>query len=337
MRYIFRERLILFAGAVLVCVVFIAALVIGRYGVIPPSEIIFAFINPSYIPKAHRNILLMIRLPRALAAFLVGSSLAVSGQVYQSTFGNKLVSPDILGVSSGCCAGAGIAMLSELGTFGVSVCAFLGGTLAVSAALTLPKLFRNRSSLSLVLSGIIVGAFMNSLISLMKYIADKSDKLSDLTYWMMGSLSGAKMNDVLAAATVMAACMAVLILNSWSIDIISLGREEALSLGTDYTSCRLVIIACSTLLTASSVSISGNIGWVGLVIPHISRAIVGSRAKYCIPASILCGGWFMIFADMLIRVISVDEIPASVITGLAGALIYTIILVKKDRDLDDSA
>ena len=327
----------IFALAILVFIAFIAALTVGRYGVIPPSEILSALINSANISKAHRNILLMIRLPRTLAAFLVGSSLAVSGQVYQSTFSNKLVSPDILGVSSGCCAGAGMAMLCEMGTFGVSACAFLGGTIAVSAALFLPKLFRNRSSLSLVLSGIIVGAFMNSLISLMKYIADKNDKLSDLTYWMMGSLSGAKMNDVLVAAPIMSICMAVLLLNSWSIDIISLGREEALSLGTDYTSCRLVIIACSTLLTASSVSISGNIGWVGLVIPHISRALVGSRAKHCIPASILCGGGFMIFADMLIRIISVDEIPASVITGLSGALIYTVILVKKGRELDDRA
>lgn len=281
------------------------------------------------------NVIQYIRLPRTLGALLIGGALSVSGLVYQNVFNNKLVSPDILGVNSGCCVGAGIAILIGINNNFISVFAFLFGILSVFAALILPKLFRNKSTIMLVLSGIIVGAFMNSVIGIIKYVADKEDKLSAITFWMMGSLSGTTIDELLPIFIICLLSCLVLFVMSFRIDAISLGREEASSIGIKYKTNMTIVIMFSTLLTAASVSLCGSVGWVGLVIPHITRAIVGNRSRETITISFFMGAIFMVIVDCLSRTISVDEIPLSIITGILGAIIYTIVLLKKGRVIND--
>ena len=320
-------------------IVFCMALMIGHYGFIDPITLVKAVISSmgleTDISRSSVNIVTLIRFPRTLASFLVGGALAVAGLVYQNTFNNKLVSPDILGVSSGCCVGAGIAILMGMNGTMISILAFVFGFGAVILSLLLPKLFKNKSSLTLVLSGIIVGSFGTSIIGLLKYLADRDDKLAELTFWMMGSVSSVTTRDDLYVLPIVLVCFVVLVIMSMRIDIVSFGRDEAQALGINYKANRLIIVGCSTLLTAASVSISGNVGWVGLVVPHIARALVGNKSKESLPIAFLFGSMFMMFVDMLARTMSHDEVPLSIITGILGGIIYTIVLMKKGRMLNE--
>ena len=240
-----------------------------------------------------------------------------------------------MGVSSGCCVGAGIAILLGMSSGLVRLMAFAFGFLAVSIAIFLPRLFRNHSALTLVLSGIIVGSFMDSILAIIKYIADRNDKLADIVFWIMGSLAGIQMDEVLSSTLINIVPLVILLFMGWKINVVSLGMEEAQSLGVNYKRDRLIIIACSTLLTANCVSISGNVGWVGLVIPHIARALVGDDSRTSMPIAALAGGLFLMSVDILSRLVSVNEIPLSIITGLIGAVIYTVVLARRGRYLNE--
>ena len=319
----------------LTLVSFVASISVGRAGVTNPINVILSFWRNEEGSAQMVRIFLNIRIPRACASFLVGSCLAVSGLVYQTTFNNKLVSPDILGVGSGCCVGAGIAILFGMSAVMIRTMAFIFGFLSVLIAITLPKLFRNHSALTLVLSGIIVGSFMDSVLALIKYMADKQDKLADIIFWIMGSLVGIQVDEVAYSTVISIVPFVILLLMAWRVNVISLGVEEAQSLGIDYKLNRLVIVACATLLTANCVSISGNVGWIGLVIPHIARAFVGDDARVSLPISALCGGLFLMIIDTLSRLISVNEVPLSIITGFLGAVIYTVVLAKRGRYIND--
>ena len=315
--------------------VFVLSIAIGRAGITNPLKLMQAVLKKSEDYNQMLRILQNIRIPRALASFMVGACLSVAGLVYQTTFNNKLVSPDILGVSSGCCVGAGIAILLEMPAGMIRIMAFVVGFVAVSIAIFLPKLFRNHSALTLVLSGIIVGSFMDSILAIIKYIADHREKLADIVFWIMGSLAGIQMDEVLISTLINIVPFIVLLFMGWRINVVSLGLEEAQSLGINYKRDRLIIIACSTLLTANCVSISGNVGWVGLVIPHIARAFVRDDARLAMPAAAVSGGLFLMSVDVLSRLVSVNEIPLSIITGFIGAIIYTIVLARRGRYLND--
>ena len=316
-------------------VAFIVSIAIGRAGITNPLKLIQTIHGDSEDYKQMLRILLNIRIPRSLASFMVGACLSVAGLVYQTTFNNKLVSPDILGVGSGCCVGAGIAILLGLPAGMIRMMAFIFGFMAVSIAIFLPKLFRNHSALTLVLSGIIVGSFMDSILAIIKYIADHKEKLADIVFWIMGSLAGIQMDEVMISASINVFPFIVLLIMGWRINVVSLGMDEAQSLGINYKRDRMIIIACSTLLTANCVSISGNVGWVGLVIPHIARAFVGDDSRLSMPVAALTGGLFLMCVDILSRLISVNEIPLSIITGFIGAIIYTIVLARRGRYLND--
>ena len=334
-----RFRIVLFSVCSLSIVVFVVSLIVGQYGCINPSylfKIVLNSFGANYeLPASYSNIIQLIRLPRTLAAFLVGGALSVSGLVYQNTFNNKLVSPDILGVSAGACVGAGIAILSDLNGTMISLFAFVIGFLSVLIALLLPKLFRNQSTVTLVLSGIIVGALMNSIISMIKFLADRNDKLAEITFWIMGAVTGTTTKEVGCVLPLIIIPTIILFLVSPRIDIISLGSEEAQSLGINYKMDRLLVVVCSTFLTAASVSVCGNVGWIGLVIPHISRALVGNRTTESLPISFFCGGSFLMIVDMISRTVSKDDLPLSIITGILGAIIYSVVLIKKGRSLND--
>ena len=316
-------------------IVFVLSIAIGRAGITNPLKLLQAILGEAEEYKQMLRILQNIRVPRALASFMVGACLSVAGLVYQTTFNNKLVSPDILGVSSGCCVGAGIAILLGLSAGMIRIMAFAFGFIAVSIAIFLPKLFRNHSALTLVLSGIIVGSFMDSVLAIIKYIADHREKLADIVFWIMGSMAGIQMDEVLISTMINIIPFTALLYMGWRINVVSLGLDEAQSLGINYKRDRLIIIACSTLLTANCVSISGNVGWVGLVIPHIARAFVGDDARMAMPAAALAGGLFLMSVDILSRLVSVNEIPLSIITGFIGAIIYTIVLARRGRYLND--
>ena len=310
---------------------FLISISVGRAGITNLSMLFRSIFGKVEGYKQMIRILRNIRIPRACASFLVGACLSVSGLVYQTTFNNKLVSPDILGVSSGCCVGAGIGILFSMSTGMIQVMAFSFGFVSVLLTVFLPKLFRNHSSLTLILSGIIVGSFMDSVLALIKYAADKQEKLGDIIFWIMGSLVGIQTDEVINSVVICIVPFLILLFMGWRINVISLGAEEAQSLGLNYKSNRLIIIACATLLTANCVSISGNIGWIGLVIPHISRAFVGDDSRIALPISAICGGLFLMIVDTISRIISVNEIPLSIITGFVGTLIYTIVLIRRGR------
>ena len=311
--------------------VFALALMCGRYK-IPISDIINVLTGQEANLSSY-NVLIYLRIPRTLAAILVGASLALSGAVYQSTFNNPLVSPDVLGVSSGAAVGASIAILLNFSYFGITVLSLIMGVISVCIALILPKLIRNTSMLSLVLSGIIVNAIMNSLLGLVKYLVDGTDKLSSITFWMMGGFSNIKYTDVLYLLPIVVVCCTILLLLRWRINVLSLGKEGSITSGVKYRLVRMVIIVCTTLLTAVSVSVSGSISWIGLAMPHIARLLCGNDNRFTLPCTMLCGSIFMVVVDILSRCISVNEIPLSIMTGILGAVIYISVLIKKGKDI----
>jgi len=280
------------------------------------------------------SIVFNVRLPRVLASVMIGAMLSLSGAVYQSVFRNPLVSPDLLGVSSGAAVGASAAILMGAGLATRQLLAFAGGLLAVLITSMVPRLLRNRTNMMLVLSGIIVGGFLSSLLAIMKFIAEEQTQLASIVYWQMGSLASILGNELFAIFPVFLVCSVILLLLSWRINILSFGDLEARTLGVNLQQVRAIVIICASLLTASAVSISGTIGWVGLVIPHLSRLLVGSDNTRSLPVTILIGALFMLLIDTLARTISSMEVPLSILTGFVGAPLYAFLLYKQKTRLE---
>ena len=329
--------LILVGCGIAVVVLAVASLCIGRYSVDAQTALAilmspFTHADPTWTANDY-NVIMNIRLPRVVAAFLVGAALALSGASYQGVFQNPLVSPDILGVSYGACVGAALSILLYLNTWQTQVFAFVGGLITVFITVSIPKLMHRHSNVMMVLSGVIVGGFMSSILGLMKYVADPDTQLAEITYWQLGSIAKVDFGTLGYTAPVMIVAAAVLVLMRWRLNLISLGEEEARSLGVDLKRERNIIIIAATLLTASAVSVAGTIGWVGLIIPHVTRRIVGSDNKRLIPTVILVAAAFMMLVDLFARNISGYEIPLGILTGLVGAPLFGYILVKQ-RDVD---
>jgi iron complex transport system permease protein len=279
------------------------------------------------------NVILRLRLPRVLAAVAVGSSLSLSGAVYQGIFQNPLVSPDFLGVSSGACIGAAAAILLALPSGSIQLFAFIGGITAVALTVSIPRAMRSDSNLMLVLSGIIVGGAMSSVMGLIKYLADPTTELAAITYWQMGSLSYITYDSLFGVLLPIMLCTVILLKMSWWIDILSLGETDARMLGADVRKVRRLAIVCATILTASSVCIAGTIGWIGLVIPHFGRMLAGSDHRRLLPASCLLGAVFLLFVDTVTRTVGPAEIPISILTGALGAPFYAWLLYKQKARL----
>jgi len=279
------------------------------------------------------NVVMGLRLPRVLASVIVGGSLAASGSVYQGIFRNPLVSPDFLGVSSGACIGAAIAILMALGSAFIQLFAFIGGLVAVALTLTIPRLLRSNSNIMLVLSGIIVGGLMSSIMGYIKYVADPETQLAAITYWEMGSFSYIRLDALLMITPAIVIPFIILLRISWWIDVLSLGESEAKSLGVNVGRMRILAIVCATLLTASSVCVSGTIRWVGLILPHFGRMIVGPNNTQLLPTAFLIGGIFMLMVDTATRTIAPIEMPISILTGLIGAPFYAWLLYRQRAGL----
>ena len=324
-----------FVGAfILFAVVFMTALIVGKYSITVGNFFKMMFSKDGY--DMERSIVVNLRLPRTIIAALTGIALSVSGLLYQETFQNKLVSPDLLGVSSGAGVGAALAILLGLSTITISIFAFVFGIATVLLTLFIHGVFKNKSQMMLVLSGIIVGGLMSAILSFIKYLADAETTLAGITFLLMGSFENCNMSDVWILLPIVGVCTIITILISYRINIVALGREEALTKGINYNAYRYVIIAIATLLTASSVAFAGTISWVGLVVPHIVRLLVKRDATKTVPLCIIFGANFMVITDILSRCFTAAEIPLSAVTGFFGTIIFVIIIIVRRNVISES-
>lgn len=288
--------------------------------------------EPTWKPMAE-SVVLYLRIPRILAAGIVGAALALSGSVYQGIFRNPLVSPDLLGVSSGACVGAALGILMGLNTEWIQLMAFAVGLLAVGLTLFIPKMLGSTSNIMLVLSGVIVSGLMSSFMGLIKYVADPQSQLQAITFWQMGSFASVKYDELLRAAIPMCIAFVILFLISWWVDVLAIGETEAKLLGANAKPIRNIAVICSSVLTASAVCLCGTISWVGLVIPHFARMLVGPNNTKLMPVASLLGAIFMIMVDTCARNISGQELPISILTSLVGAPFYILLMRRQKGEL----
>jgi len=284
-------------------------------------------VEPDWTPMTEL-ILLKVRLPRVLAGMIVGSGLAASGAAFQGLFRNPLVSPYILGVASGAGLGAALAIVLGGDSSLIQLCSFACGGLAVFLSYSMASTCRGAATLVHVLSGVVVGAFFTSMLSLMKYLADPYEKLPSITYWLMGSLASVNQDKLLAILVPMLLGLVALMSVRWRINLLAFGDEEAKALGVDTGLLRLFSVAAATLLTASAVSICGIVGWVGLVIPHFGRMLVGPDYSRLMPACISLGACYLVLIDVLARTATDSEIPLGILTASIGAPVFALLLRK---------
>jgi iron complex transport system permease protein len=271
------------------------------------------------VPATVEAIVLDVRGPRVLAAVLIGASLAGAGAAYQGMFRNPLVSPDILGVSAGAALGAVLAIFLSLDAFMTQGFAFAGGLAAVALVYAVGSRMRAHDPLlALVLTGVVIGTLLGSAIALLKYLADPHNQLPAMTFWLLGSLASVSPGDLLGASVFAAAGLVPMALLRWRINLLALPDDEARALGVDTRRLRIVVVACATLMTAAAVAISGIIGWVGLLIPHAARLLVGPDFGRLLPLAMIMGAAFMLGVDTLCRTIAPIEIPPGVLTALIG-------------------
>lgn len=301
---------------------------LGRFP-INPSELVSTihnhYFDVSSLDSKMDTVLFNIRLPRILAVILVGAALSSSGAAYQGMFRNPLVSPDLLGASAGASLGACLAIIYDCNVQMVQISAFLGGILAVQCVMLLERAIRYDQLLGLVLSGIMVGTLCQSGVSLMKFAADAQNKLPELTFWLMGGFTSITQTDFFSTLPFMAIGFAILIAERWKLNVLSLGEEEATSLGINVHRTRRLVIAASTLLVSASVAISGIIGWVGLVIPHVARSIAGPNYKSLIPVSMFTGAVYLLIVDDICRLALSLEIPIGIATAILGVPFFIFI------------
>lgn len=309
----------------------------GRYG-LTAGETIRVMLSHFFPiernwPKAYETVVFHVRLPRILAAMVIGCALSLAGCAYQGVFKNPLVSPDILGASAGGGFGAVLAIYLSMSAAFIQTMTFAFSLLAVGVAYGVGGKIKRDPTLALVLSGVFVSSLCSALVLLIKFVADPNDKLPTITFWLMGSLSAISIRDLAPVAVMLLVGGMPLMLLSWRINVLSMGDEEAMALGVDLRRLRVVAVTCATILTASAVSVSGLIGWVGLVVPHLARLIVGPNNKVLFPASSLMGAIFLLLVDDLARMLSTSEIPLGVLTAIVGAPFFLSMMLRRGEDL----
>lgn len=320
---------------IILILTFLLSFAIGRYPIKIHTlfKVFFSKIFP--IERDWSNtietVIFQIRLPRIIAGLLVGAALSVSGAVYQGMFKNPLVSPDILGVSSGAAFGASLAIYLSFNRVGIQITSFVFGLFAVFLVYIISRKIKEDPIISLVITGVLVGSIFTSLTSLIKYLADTENKLPTITFWLMGSLSSINSRDLKAAGIPIILGMIPLFILKWRLNVLSLNEDEAKTLGLDTDKIRLIVIISSTLITAAAVSISGMIGWIGLVIPHLGRLIVGPNYEILLPSTVLLGGTYLLLIDNIARGLTTVEIPLGILTSLVGAPFFLILLLRSKR------
>ena len=311
---------------------FLLSFVMGRYGV-PLGQVVRILLS-GVLPLGQTwtdNMaiaVLNVRLPRILLACLVGCGLSAAGTGYQTVFQNPMAAPDILGASSGACFGAALAILTGQSAVMITVFAFLASLLSVALVYLVGNHTRGNRVVNLLLAGIMVGSLFSACTSYIKLVADPTNQLPQITYWLMGSLSGTRMGTVRFAAVCMAVGLVPLLLLRWRMNLLTLSPDEARAMGVHTDRLRLAVILSSTVLTAAAVSVSGMIGWVGLVIPHLSRRIVGSDCRRLMPMSCLFGAAFLLLVDNMARCLTATEIPIGILTAFVGAPFFIYLMVR---------
>ena len=323
---------------------FLLSFSLGRYGVPPVTvvKILFTRLAELFLGKGAlsrswteqmETVVINIRLPRILMACLVGCSLSAAGAAFQGVFHNPMASPDILGASSGAAFGAALAILLGASSRWITVSAFCFGLVTVELVMLVARRAPGARLINLILAGIMLSSLFNAGTSYIKLVADPSNQLPQITYWLMGSLSGTRLSDVPLAFFPMAVGLLPLFLLRWQLNLLSLGESEARSLGVNTHRVRLVLLLSATLITAASVSFSGMIGWVGLVVPHLCRKLLGSDHRYLMPGSFLCGAAFLLLVDDVSRNLLAVEIPIGILTALIGAPFFLYLITRKEEKL----
>lgn len=321
--------------------VFLISFMLGRYPVTVPRVLgvfackirnIFGMPGIDGITPEIEAVVWNIRLPRILMACLVGCCLSCAGASYQGVFQNPMASPDILGASNGAAFGAALAILFGLNNRMITIAAFVSSIATVAIVFLVAKYAPGQKTMNLILAGIMIGSLFSAGTSYIKLVADPSNQLPQITYWLMGSLSGVKLKDfnLVVIGAMVIGCAALFAIR-WKINLLTLGDEEARSLGINTNRLRLIVIIASTLVTAASISVSGVIGWVGLVIPHIARKLVGSNYRYLIPASMISGAVFLLIVDNFSRNLLATEIPLGILTAFVGAPFFVYLILKRAK------
>lgn len=319
--------LLLLVGGVLLSFCF------GRYPVSPGELIailigkVFPSAEPAYTARME-NVVMNIRMPRILLACMVGCCLSAAGASYQGIFQNPMASPDVLGASQGAAFGAALAIVLGFPTRMVTVFAFLFSLLTVLLVWLISQRARGKRVLALILSGIMVSSLFSAGTSFMKLVADPTDQLPAITYWLMGSLAGARMADVSFAILPMLLGLIVLLLLRFRINLLTMGDAEARTMGIPVPYVRLMLVLASTLITSAAVSVSGTIGFVGLVIPHFSRRLVGNDYRHLMPTSMLMGALFLLLVDNISRNLFATEVPLGILTAFIGAPLFLHMIIK---------
>lgn len=333
-----HPSLILLSFASVLLTVIMLSFLAGRYP-ISLSELIrivflriqtFATEFPTESMTPSETIIWNIRLPRVLAACLVGASLSAAGAAYQGVFQNPMASPDILGATAGAAFGAALAIVLEASKTQIVMFAFLFSLIAVLFVWLIGQQVRGSRVLGLILSGIMISSLFSSATSFIKMVADPQDQLPSITYWLIGSLAGVKWGELAFVWPFMTLGMGIIFLMRWRINLLTLGDEQARTMGVNAQRLRLVLILSATLITAAAISISGMIGWVGLVIPHLSRRLIGSNNRYVLPLSMLFGAIFLLLVDNLSRTLFTVEIPIGILTSFLGAPFFLFLMTRKE-------
>ncbi|OEF95903.1 FecCD family ABC transporter permease [Desulfuribacillus alkaliarsenatis] len=331
-----NSKLFVVVGIVVIAI-FVLSLTLGRYS-IPAGEAIRLFIQGLFRPGSLDfndptvSVFFYIRLPRIVVALLVGAALAVAGAIFQGMFRNPLVSPDILGVSSGCSFGAALGILMPFATiYSISISSFVFGTLAMGAAYAISKASKGEPIIMLILAGMVVSAFFTAALSFLQYVADPYNELPAIIFWIMGGFFRITWDIAIILAITIIPCLIIAWLLAWKLDLLSLGDDEAQSLGLNVKLLRFVLIIVATFMVAASVSAAGTIAWVGLVIPHIARMLTSSEHTMSVPMSMFVGGGFVLLMDTVARNLTTAEIPISILTAALGAPFFAYLLISRSH------
>ena len=328
-----HKALVIVVLCVLLAAAFAFSLTLGRYdldlGTL--ATMLVTAVSGGAVDVTDANVFLTIRLPRVLVALLVGAALAGAGCAYQGIFKNPMASPDLLGASAGACFGAALGILLSFSSVGIEIAAFVAGIIAVGASWTLSSVIGKRMDgvLVLVLSGMVVANLFEAFTSAVKFLADPNSQLPEITFWLMGGLADARATDAVALAIAVAIGTIGLMVLRWRLNVMALGDDEAQSLGLDVRRTRLAVIVCATLLTSASVAVAGMVGWVGLIVPHLARFLVGSDNRTLLPASMLLGGTFLLLVDDVCRCIYTTEIPLTILTAILGAPLFVYLICRR--------
>lgn len=327
-----KPAAILLTLTAVLAALFLISFILGHYDV-PLSEVIHILLTGHSDDPRMAAAVSNIRMPRILMACLVGCCLSTAGVSFQCVFRNPMASPDILGASSGACFGAALAILWNFSHTGITVFAFLFSLLSIALVYLIGKASRRNRVIAILLAGMMVSSLFSAGTSYVKLVADPGNQLPAITYWLMGSLSGTRKSDLRFAIWPMLAGLIPLLLLRWRINLLTLNEEEAETMGIHTGRLRLIVIICATVLTAASVSVSGMIGWIGLVIPHLCRKLVGSDCRWLIPASMIFGAIFLLLVDNVSRNLLAVEIPIGILTAFIGAPFFIFLMTRKESGI----